>query len=519
MLVAVPNEEAPMKNAHTYILAACLALVGVVIFAYKYIALGLPLTPNESIPTWQIETRIAFLGTMAPVKVTLPFPSQTGRYAVIDQNFVARNYGLFTEVSGDNRRAVFASREAIGEQVLYSRFTVNRVPRASALTAVPSEPLVPKSTLNEPQRLAARHLLDLARSKSTDIPTLALSVLKELRNAGRDAHVDLLLNRQSAPVDMAKAAVEIIKLAGIPARIVNGVQLTESAQNVIFRHWIEVYSDGKWQPLSFQPEKLGIPEDFMPWWRGDEAFVQASTVMPLRSTTTVTPVIESPGWLSLAPVAFMNEKLIEFSLLTLPLDVQKMYRVLLTVPLGVVLLVFLRNVVGISTFGTFMPVLIAMAFRQTSLVWGVFLFTLVVSAGLLVRVYLEYLKLLVVPRLASVLIVVILLMVLFSILMHKIGLSRGLSVALFPFVILTMTIERMSIIWDENGPAAALRQGLGSLATATACYFVMNIEYVQHLLFVYPEILLVLLAVTILLGRYSGYRLTELWRSRTGMTF
>jgi len=42
----------------------------------------------------------------------------------------------------------------------------------------------------------------------------------------------------------------------------------------------------------------------------------------------------------------------------------------------------------------------------------------------------------------------------------------------------------------------------------------MTISFLEHLFFVYPEILIVLLAVSILLGRYSGYRLMELWRFR-----
>jgi hypothetical protein len=69
-------------------------------------------------------------------------------------------------------------------------------------------------------------------------------------------------------------------------------------------------------------------------------------------------------------------------------------------------------------------------------------------------------------------------------------------------------------VWDENGPAESLKQGLGSLVAATICYFVMTVEYVENLLFLYPELLLVLLAMTIVLGRYSGYRLMEIWRFR-----
>jgi hypothetical protein len=79
-------------------------------------------------------------------------------------------------------------------------------------------------------------------------------------------------------------------------------------------------------------------------------------------------------------------------------------------------------------------------------------------------------------------------------------------------VIMTMTIERMSIVWEERGAAVALKQGLGSLSAAGLAYVVMHNGYVKHLFFVFPELLLVLCAVTLLLGRYSGFRLLELWR-------
>jgi hypothetical protein len=122
------------------------------------------------------------------------------------------------------------------------------------------------------------------------------------------------------------------------------------------------------------------------------------------------------------------------------------------------------------------------------------------------------LKLLVVPRLAAILIVVVGLMALLSVLTNKLGLERGISVALFPMVILSMTIERMSIVWEELGAFEAIKQGIGSLIAAAIAYMIMSISYLEHLLFVFPEILLVLLAATILLGRYSGFRLLELRR-------
>ena len=84
-------------------------------------------------------------------------------------------------------------------------------------------------------------------------------------------------------------------------------------------------------------------------------------------------------------------------------------------------------------------------------------------------------------------------------------------------VILAMTIERMSLVWEELGATEALMQGLGSLVVAALSYLCMSSRYLEHLIFVFPELLLVVLAITLLLGRYTGYRLTELWRFRAAL--
>jgi hypothetical protein len=159
-----------------------------------------------------------------------------------------------------------------------------------------------------------------------------------------------------------------------------------------------------------------------------------------------------------------------------------------------------------------MPVLIALAFRETQLLRGIALFTLLVALGLMIRFLLERLRLLLVPRLASVLIVVVLLMLLISLLSNKLGMETGLSVALFPMVIISMTIERMSVMWEERGPVDALRAAFGSLVTAVLCYVAMGLDWLEHLIFTFPELLLVVLALAVLAGRYTGYRLLELTR-------
>ena len=103
----------------------------------------------------------------------------------------------------------------------------------------------------------------------------------------------------------------------------------------------------------------------------------------------------------------------------------------------------------------------------------------------------------------------------FSILSYRLGFAGGLTITFFPMIILAWTIERMSILWEEEGPREVLVQGGGSLLVATLAFLLMDLSTVRHLAFNFPELHLCVLAVILLLGRYTGYRLSELRRFAT----
>ena len=137
-----------------------------------------------------------------------------------------------------------------------------------------------------------------------------------------------------------------------------------------------------------------------------------------------------------------------------------------------------------------------------------------VAVGLWIRSWLSYLNLLLVSRISAVVIVVILLMAILALVSYRLGLDQVLTVTFFPVVILAWTIERMSILWEEEGPHEVLVQGGGSLLVAVLAYLAMSNRLVSHLTFNFPELTLSLLGVILLLGKYTGYRLTELYRFR-----
>ncbi len=498
-----------MKRYHLFIGALFLASLGMGLFLYKALVMGFPLAPRAISDIWNIECRIAFIARNPPVKVSLFVPRSTSRFAIMNENFISQGYGIGTAIKDGNRQAVWSIRKAQGQQTLYYRAVVRRID-AEAPTATPSEGEKPR--FQGAYLAAAESLIADIHEQSADVDTFVKELTNRLNSPQPDNNAALLLGKQAAVSKKVKVAVQILRHAGIPARAIQGVELEWENREAPLIHWLQVYEEKQWRPYDPITGDSGVPGDYFPWYRGTEPLVKLEGGDRLQVTLSVNLQEEEAVRAAIERGRIKSPFLLEFSLFSLPIHTQAVYRILLLIPVGAFLLVILRNVIGIKTFGTFMPVLIALAFRETQLLWGIILFSLVVGLGLSARLYLERLKLLVVPRLASVLFVVVLLMAALSVLTHKLGFERGLSVALFPMVILTMTIERMSIVWEERGASEALQQGVGSLMVAALAHLIMTISYVEHLVFVFPELLLLLLAGTLLLGRYYGYRLVELRR-------
>ncbi|MFC1891911.1 inactive transglutaminase family protein [Thermodesulfobacteriota bacterium] len=477
--------------------------------------LNFPLIPESKSHIWNIEAHIAFTAERnKPAKLSFYIPHSSKIFGIINENFVSLGYGISTAAEGENRKAVWSVRSTSGYQELYYRASIQRLARREPLNKS-APPEIKKPELEGAQLLAAEAIMAEVREKSADTESMILELLKLLYLDEPDKNLLLLLGEKASSPKRLNLAVKLLATLNVYAQAVHGIRLEERNSAAEFVHWLEVYDNGQFHPYQPHTGEAGIPNNYFQWWKGSGSLVRLQGGSKIQTSLSVNLDQEEGIRAAINRSKAKRSFLLDFSLFSLPTRTQAVYRVLLLVPLGAFLMVILRNVIGIRTFGTFMPVLIAMAFQETELIWGLILFTMLTAAGLSIRLYFEYLKLLVVPRLAAILIVVILLMATLSILAQKLGLGHGLSVALFPLVILTMTIERMSILWEELGPSEALQQGLGSLAVAALVYQVMSIKHVEHLIFVFPELLLPLLAGTLLLGRYSGFRLFELWRFRS----
>ena len=501
-----------MKNRHLVGLVLALSVTGLALFIYKVTVLGFPVAPGEIADTWTVEAAVSFDAGPGSIRANMYIPTLMPGFTILEENFISRGFGFSSQLAPGGREAEWAVRRATGRQTLYYRAVIYRDPGSRGEDTVPDFP--PPPTLDEPFNTAMTVIVEEARAKSADSVSLASALIRRLNDPSTDQNVDLFSRSAATPQERAQTISTLLAGARVPSRVVHGVMLQDQVRDASLVPWLEIYDGNEWMFLNPQTGERGLPDNFLAWWRGSRPMLHVEGGSDASVSVSVRRNSMDALLLAEARAERRGSRLVEFSPLSLPVQAQAVYALLLLIPVGALIITLLRNVVGFKTFGTFMPVLIALAFKETDLISGLLLFTLLVSLGLMIRFYLEHLRLLLVPRLSALLIIVVLLMLGVSIIGHKLGFQTGLSVALFPMVILAMTIERMSIVWEERGASEAIQQGFGSLAVAALSFMVMSIAFVQHVVFLFPELLLVILALTLLLGRYTGYRLLELRRFR-----
>lgn len=187
---------------------------------------------------------------------------------------------------------------------------------------------------------------------------------------------------------------------------------------------------------------------------------------------------------------------------------------ILMLPLIATILAFARHVIGIKAFGLVTPTLTTLSFLVMGLNFGLIVFATVLLSGTLTRIILRRWRFLYLPRMALVLTSVSLAMLF----LLSVGLAtntiRPLSFSLFPALILVLLAEEFIALQFRSGAKTALTVTAWTLLLSILGYFIVSWEILRTLLVSYPEIIFLTIPLNILLGQWSGLRLTEYFRFR-----
>ncbi|MDF4633315.1 7TM domain-containing protein, partial [Vibrio parahaemolyticus] len=184
----------------------------------------------------------------------------------------------------------------------------------------------------------------------------------------------------------------ILLTAGIQSKTVGVIELEDGRRRQTIQPMVQVWSGKDWVLFSPKSEQKAVKPNLLVW---DESNVSLLDLVGGKNSQVHFSMIKQ----EMTPQQATNNKieadgLLNISIHSLPLEEQAMFKTIMLIPIGALIVVFLRVIIGLKTSGTFMPVLIAVAFVQTQLLTGIVGFLLIVGTGLIIRSYLSRLNLL-----------------------------------------------------------------------------------------------------------------------------
>jgi hypothetical protein len=195
---------------------------------------------------------------------------------------------------------------------------------------------------------------------------------------------------------------------------------------------------------------------------------------------------------------------------TLPPPLLAHVHQVLFVPLGALVVVFARLVVGARALGVLSPILLALALPTTGYLPGLlFLTVTLLVVSLTVRPLLKAHGLPYSARVAALLSTVALLMLLPLIVLRHPAASRTAEFAYFPVVALGLVTERFAATLNRAGPRLAVARTAVTMVEAVTIAFVATTLHGVALLTRHPELLLTQIWCVVVLSRYLSVRFLE----------
>lgn len=313
----------------------------------------------------------------------------------------------------------------------------------------------------------------------------------------------------------SRLLVALLRNRGIPSRVLSGLVLTAD-QEPRLHYWVEAWIDQQWFPLDPTQRHFGPvhwPHNYLILQLDDEPLVRGlKDRQNLQFGFRVENLhdLESdkneaiPGRAKLWQVMTFHG---------LRRQEQHLVRFLLLLPLAALIVTLFRTIVGIPTYGTFTPALLGLVFLDMrALPIGLPIFVCLILIGWGIRHLLDRFHLLQVPRASALLTLIVVFILLLTLAASRLGLAITHYISLFPLVILTHLVERFWTVEMEDGTYHSFRTLFGTIIVSVTTSLCLGPKIVGDWMFRYPETLGAILAILLLLGRYTGYRISELYR-------
>lgn len=510
-----------------FLLALAIVLTTSTFIFYKVEVLGYTMAKLRPEKGYFVRLVMEVGASSQDVSIDMPLPIDNDRQRITQEK---QNAGGLQYSINRNREARWFGRNLDGTyRITYSFFAKTDAKEYAVLPGLgirSNYPPAMRIYLESSERIQARDPEIV--SKARELMPEGMPLADALKNTFEYVYKGLKYENVRGPTDAVSALrlgeascngknrllVALLRARGIPARVCKGLIL-QNTQKRTSHAWTEVLVGDKWVPFCPTSGSYArIPENYLELGKDDRPLFTHSKHIQFDWQWIVQPQEnhkDQAAWSNISNPLNIINYWVRMKDVHVPL---RLIMLILLVPIAGTVICIFRNIFGLVGFGTFMPALIAVAFQETGFFLGSLFFLLMLIMASAFNTCLVRFRLLHIPRLTIVLTFVVIGLVVISIICVNSGLLRGATVTLFPIAILTLTTERFTQTILEDSWKEAAKRLLITYLTASACFLMIGASSLQLLVLAFPELLLLNIAINLLIGSWSGLRISEYFRFR-----
>jgi hypothetical protein len=185
---------------------------------------------------------------------------------------------------------------------------------------------------------------------------------------------------------------------------------------------------------------------------------------------------------------------------------------ILLLPLLASLIAFMRHVIGLPGIGMLLPIALSITLIATGLLPGALLLGSIILASTVARFILKRIRIMQLPKMALSMFIVSVCILSILTLSAASGLLVVRQLSIFPVLLMILLSEQIVSVQLERTTRDIIHITVFTILLGVLGFLLLSSELLRNTILLYPELILFLIPLDIVIGRYFGLRVTEFFR-------
>ncbi len=185
---------------------------------------------------------------------------------------------------------------------------------------------------------------------------------------------------------------------------------------------------------------------------------------------------------------------------------------ILLLPMLATIIAFIRHVIGLPSIGMLVPVALSITLLSTGITAGLILLATIIFSSTIARILLKKVRIMQLPKMAFSMFIVSIFLFLTLTVSAMAGILVVKQLSIFPVLLLILLSEQIISVQQERSAQEMIIISMVTFAIGILGFLLLSSTHLRNTILLYPEFILVLIPLNIIVGRYFGLRLMEYFR-------